>query len=77
MDFPSFKNSVKKLEYAVQKVKMDHTKITEDSALYKMLDYSTDEEEQNSREKIEEIFSLLNIEPQMKFMANWNYESFV
>lgn len=56
---------------------MDYTKITEDSALHKMFLFLTDEEEDQSRRKIEQIFKLLHIQPQMNFMANWNYQTFV
>lgn len=58
-------------------MELDHTKITGDSALYKMFDYSSDEDEEKSREIIEKIFDLLHIQPQMNFVANWNFETFV
>lgn len=49
LDFPAFKNSIQKLKYAVLQAEKDHTKIIGDSALYKMLDYSTDKSEDKSR----------------------------
>lgn len=45
LDFPSFKNSIKNLRDVVHQVNMDYTKIIGNSALYKMLDYSTDKTE--------------------------------
>lgn len=77
LDFPSFKNSIKNLRNAMHSVKIDHTKIIGDSALYKMLDYSTDKMENQSRNVIIKFFDMLNIQPQMSFMANWNYETFI
>lgn len=77
LDYPAFKNSIKTLMYAVNDIEMDLTKICEDSAIFKMLDYSTDDEEENSRQILEEIYRTLGIEPQNYFMANWNYETFI
>lgn len=77
LEYPSFKNSIKNLMYAVNDIEIDLTKICEDSAIYQMLDYSTDVEEENSRQILKEIYTVLQIQPQNHFMANWNYETFV
>ena len=46
LDFPYFKYSIQNLVKAMQDVELDFTKITEDSALHKMLKFSTDNEEE-------------------------------
>lgn len=63
--------------FAFEKVELDHTKITEDSPVYHMLDYSTDEAEEQSRQVIQELYTLMQIEPFNFFLANWNQESFI
>ena len=42
-----------------------------------MLDYSTDEMEEQSREVIMEIYKLLQVEPHNFFLANWNQETLI
>ena len=56
---------------------MDHTKITGDSAIYKMFDYSSDKSEEHGRKCLEKFFDVLHIQPQMNFVANWNFETFI
>lgn len=41
---------------------MDYSKICEDSAIYNMLDYSTNEDNEKG-EVLEEIYTILQIEP--------------
>lgn len=77
LEYPSFKTSIKHLVYAVEKVEMDYTKICEDSPIYCMLDYSTNEEEEKSRQVLQEIYQLLQIEPENYLMTSWNFETFI
>ena len=47
--------------YAVNDIEMDLTKICEDSAIYNMLQYETDDEEEKSRGILKTIYSILGI----------------
>lgn len=42
-----------------------------------MLDYSTNEEEEKSRQVLQEIYQLLQIEPENYLMTSWNFETFI
>lgn len=42
-----------------------------------MFDLSTDDSESKSETTLEMFFEMLQIQPQMNFMANWNFETFV
>lgn len=77
MDYPSFKTSIKRLTQAVNQAELNYNKICEDSAIYNMLDYSTNDDDERSKEVLEEIYTMLQIEPQNFFMANWNYETLI
>ena len=77
MEYPAFKNSITNLVHAIQNVKLDYTKITEDSALNNMISNSTSQEKEESENYLRLTFQMLQINPKMDLIANWNHETFI